>query len=337
MKRVQKGWNRVLAAVPASNQFLLMISRAFSRAQSLVSAPGGQPCPPHTGKWVIGFSPPSVSVSRVRGVVPLTDTHLREDVECATRASSGIRRMGLLAAIALLALATGESARAAMPTESPVAAQPTLQWITLAPIDPSRDRWGCSLQFSCEESSSWLLEVRPVDTVGRSGERSIHRQHIRNRELTYFPIFMSRGDTLSIRVTDCRLGSAYQLLVSLPHDEASKSAQRYVIPEWSPLRGSPDPARGWIPMNVTLEEGSVVRLSILDGRGAVVQAWSPGFLDAGHTAILWDGRDPGGRLMPAGKYFFRTKALEAGSPVALPGSQPTGGDGVTGCKESRGL
>lgn len=203
-----------------------------------------------------------------------------------------------------------------MATEGPVAAPPRLQWITLASMDPSSDRWGCSLQFSCEEGSSWVLEVASRDAAGTSGERSVHRQHIGNRELTYFPVFMSRGDTLSIRVTDCRLGSVYQLHFPLPQDETSRSAQRYVVPEWNPQRGNPDPVRGWVPMNVTIEEGSVVRLSVLDGKGNLVQAWSPGFLDAGHATILWDGKDPDGRLMPAGEYFFRTKVIESANNLS---------------------
>lgn len=188
------------------------------------------------------------------------------------------------------------------------ATPPALQWIMLTQRNVAA-QWGFSVQFSSVENSSWILEVGPHGVSATSDDCRSRWQRIQNKELTYFPVSMSCSDTLAVRVTDGRSHATWQLLIPLAEDETGLSNRRYLIPEWRPTVGGPTPTRGWIPMNLSLTETSIVSFSILDARGDQIRTWPPGLLEAGHTTFLWDGKDEFGHLVAKGEYFLRVTGI----------------------------
>jgi hypothetical protein len=68
---------------------------------------------------------------------------------------------------------------------------------------------------------------------------------------------------------------------------------------------SPNPAAGPVRLMLDLPEMAEVGVEVLDLQGRRVRVLYGGPAAAGPLALVWDGRDDGGRETPAGLYFAR--------------------------------
>lgn len=70
-------------------------------------------------------------------------------------------------------------------------------------------------------------------------------------------------------------------------------------------RVAPNPVRGLGRIEYTLPAPTSVTLAILDARGRLVRGWPAVLQPSGAIEQTWDGRDAGGKALPAGVYFVR--------------------------------
>jgi hypothetical protein len=75
----------------------------------------------------------------------------------------------------------------------------------------------------------------------------------------------------------------------------------------------PNPMAPGGTISFYLPEASRVKLRLYDVRGRMLRVLSDGVLQAGIHNLVFDGRDAGGRVLPAGSYFLK---LEAGQRTA---------------------
>jgi flagellar hook assembly protein FlgD len=68
---------------------------------------------------------------------------------------------------------------------------------------------------------------------------------------------------------------------------------------------APSPFRARTTLSFRLDEATPVRLGIYDVTGRRVSRLLDGRLAAGTHRVSWDGRDGGGRALPAGTYLVR--------------------------------
>ena len=68
---------------------------------------------------------------------------------------------------------------------------------------------------------------------------------------------------------------------------------------------TPNPFRGAAPIRFGLPRAASVRLTVHDVRGALARSLVDGWQPAGERVVRWDGRDGGGRALPAGVYLLR--------------------------------
>lgn len=80
----------------------------------------------------------------------------------------------------------------------------------------------------------------------------------------------------------------------------------------APLSASPNPFQGTTRLGFALPAAGRARLSVFDAGGRRLRTLLDGEAPAGAQSAVWDGRDEGGRALPAGVYFFR---LEQGGAV----------------------
>lgn len=74
------------------------------------------------------------------------------------------------------------------------------------------------------------------------------------------------------------------------------------------LRASPNPSRGDLALQITLEAPGEAELGIYDLGGRIVRRLHRGPLPIGVSRLNWDGRDDRGRALGAGIYFVRARA-----------------------------
>jgi hypothetical protein len=75
------------------------------------------------------------------------------------------------------------------------------------------------------------------------------------------------------------------------------------------LPASPNPARGATRLAFTLPRAGDVRLTVYGLQGQRIRTLANGAFGAGLHTIAWDGKDDGGRPVPAGAYFARLEGL----------------------------
>ena len=73
------------------------------------------------------------------------------------------------------------------------------------------------------------------------------------------------------------------------------------------LRAWPNPSAETIELRYDARVGVSGLITIFDVGGRVVRELEDGALSIGSRAIVWDGRDAGGRLAPSGLYFARVR------------------------------
>lgn len=76
------------------------------------------------------------------------------------------------------------------------------------------------------------------------------------------------------------------------------------MPDLAMVRIVPNPVRGAGRVEYELAAPAFVRVTILDARGRLVRDWPAARRSAGLHEQGWDGRDAGGRIVPAGVYFL---------------------------------
>jgi len=88
----------------------------------------------------------------------------------------------------------------------------------------------------------------------------------------------------------------------------------------SGLRVLRNPFAGAAEFRLSLARDRELRLEIFDVSGRRVRGLDEGRLAAGEHTITWDGRDEGGRAMPAGVYLYRmetSRSVQSGRLVKL--------------------
>jgi len=79
------------------------------------------------------------------------------------------------------------------------------------------------------------------------------------------------------------------------------------IAEAGLLAAWPNPFRSSTTLRLSLESRREVELGVYDVTGRLVRRLDGGLLEAGERELIWDGRDDGGRELPAGVYFAGLK------------------------------
>ena len=79
---------------------------------------------------------------------------------------------------------------------------------------------------------------------------------------------------------------------------------------------APNPSRGAVALALAGPAGAVIEASVHDVRGRLVARLARARLEGGSTVLVWDGRDRGGRVVPAGIYLVRA-TTEAGASEAV--------------------
>jgi choice-of-anchor B domain-containing protein len=108
-------------------------------------------------------------------------------------------------------------------------------------------------------------------------------------------------------------GAAYVYRLVLADSQGEhvlgERAVEVLSPSRSTLAGSwPNPSRSQTGIHFALARGGDVALSIFDVRGRHVRELaSPGARPGPH-AIVWDGRDAGGRALPSGVYLYEVRS-----------------------------
>jgi hypothetical protein len=77
------------------------------------------------------------------------------------------------------------------------------------------------------------------------------------------------------------------------------------------LSNAPNPFNPRTEIRFRMAMDSVVALDVFDLRGRLVRRLVAGARPAGDHAVVWDGRDDDGRLVPSGTYFSRLRARGA--------------------------
>jgi hypothetical protein len=85
----------------------------------------------------------------------------------------------------------------------------------------------------------------------------------------------------------------------------SDVADGAAAPAWDLRNAGPNPARGLSILRYALPEGAATRVAVYDLSGRMVRLLQEGFSSPGGHEVAWDGRDAGGRTLPAGVYFTR--------------------------------
>ncbi len=73
-------------------------------------------------------------------------------------------------------------------------------------------------------------------------------------------------------------------------------------------RAAPNPARGRVTIGFSLPEAGPVTLRIFGLGGERVRTLADGVWPPGRHQVTWDGRDPRGRPLPSGAYFYRLES-----------------------------
>ena len=72
------------------------------------------------------------------------------------------------------------------------------------------------------------------------------------------------------------------------------------------LSAWPNPFAATTTLRLTMEREQIVELGIYDVTGRLVRKLGAGQRESGDYEMIWDGRDSGGRNLPAGVYFARS-------------------------------
>ena len=70
----------------------------------------------------------------------------------------------------------------------------------------------------------------------------------------------------------------------------------------------PNPFNPLTTVTFTLEKAGIASLRIFDASGRLVRTLFTDYRDSGAHAVLWDGRDDGGRQVGDGVYLYRLDA-----------------------------
>jgi flagellar hook assembly protein FlgD len=71
------------------------------------------------------------------------------------------------------------------------------------------------------------------------------------------------------------------------------------------LGSRPNPFAGSTTVRFELPSAARVRLAVFDVTGRRVRRLQDGMAIAGPHAVVWDGRDDEGRMLPGGVFFYR--------------------------------
>jgi hypothetical protein len=88
-------------------------------------------------------------------------------------------------------------------------------------------------------------------------------------------------------------------------DPESQAAARGVA---AVLGGEPNPFTRSTTIRFQLPAAGYAHLCVADARGVILRRLAQGPLEAGEHAVVWNGRDDGGRRAPRGVYFVRLAA-----------------------------
>jgi hypothetical protein len=99
-------------------------------------------------------------------------------------------------------------------------------------------------------------------------------------------------------------------------DRADSSATAAALAAQAPgprLTAAPNPFRAGTTLSFGIPAADAVELTVHDVTGRLVRRLGDGEAAAGRHTVTWDGRDTGGRAAPAGVYFVRLRAGDAGA------------------------
>ncbi|MEN8008186.1 MAG: FlgD immunoglobulin-like domain containing protein [Candidatus Krumholzibacteriota bacterium] len=117
------------------------------------------------------------------------------------------------------------------------------------------------------------------------------------------------GGILAIKLNNLSGG------IEVDHVQFGSADPVSAVPEEVPVcrlgASTPNPFNPMTSIPVTLDEdASQVRLTVYDAAGRLIRTLYSGALQRGTHDIIWNGKDDGGRLSPAGVYLYRLQVGE---------------------------
>jgi hypothetical protein len=74
----------------------------------------------------------------------------------------------------------------------------------------------------------------------------------------------------------------------------------------------PNPFNSGTTISYDLPEVAAIRLIVYDLAGRTIRTLVDGYQPSGHYAVVWDGKDEGGRMVASGVYLYRLEVIKRG-------------------------
>jgi len=145
------------------------------------------------------------------------------------------------------------------------------------PVDPARAK-------AVADFFAWVEQDSTLQAMARAADSIV--AHANGDSIASFPIAAIDADGLPLPLTSSvvRPAAPAAALLGAP---------------------SPNPFASRTELGFTAPAEGRVRIAVFDAEGRRVALLADGDVRAGLHAVAWDGRDDGGRAMPAGVYLVR--------------------------------
>jgi hypothetical protein len=177
--------------------------------------------------------------------------------------------------------------------------------------------------FASHDSSTWTIETRLLDPTRGASSHVRHSERVRDKVLTHVQFDAQEcglGEVELIAVDEVgrRLGP---LRIPVSAGPDPQGARHYVVPEYRLRTKEPEVSGRWIRWEIQTIDSPIVDLAVYDSQQTLVRSWPSHMLQAGHTTLLWDGRDASNALVPPGEYSLQVGGVVLDAVTVEPAGQ----------------
>jgi subtilisin family serine protease len=173
---------------------------------------------------------------------------------------------------------------------SPITAEVPVPLEWREPEGANPDRW--EIWWSADDGATW----------------SAASDHVETTSFSWTPPGMESAHAL-LEISGWRDGQLESAWLSQPFVLLRPNLGGPGLPVRLALRiAGPNPAPGEVTFDLALPAAAEIEVHVYDVRGARIAELARGTRSAGIHHVNWNGRDGGGRAVPAGVYFVRARA-----------------------------